>query len=67
MDNLGTEIRKIRKSKHLTLDQLSKASGVDRSTISAYETQRYIPNMRTAAILLDALGYEMAIRKKTAV
>lgn len=64
MDNLGKQIRAIRKEQHLTLDQLSDTSGVNRSTINAYELQRYIPNMQTAAALLDALGYELDIRKK---
>ena len=64
MDNLGTAIRNLRKSQHLTLDQLSELSGVNRATISAYETQRYIPNMQTATLLLDALGYRFEIKKK---
>ena len=63
MKNLGTEIRAIRKEQKLTLDQLSALSGVNRATISAYETERHIPNMNTAALLLQALGYEMALRR----
>ena len=55
MSNLGKEIKALRKKQHLTRDQLSALSGVNRATISAYETQRYIPNVRTAAMLLDAL------------
>lgn len=66
MNNLGEQIRAIRKEQHLTLDQLSAASGVNRATICAYETQRYIPNMQTAALLLEALGYEFTIKRKTA-
>ena len=62
MNNLGEQIRSIRKEQHLTLDQLAAASGVNRATICAYELQKYIPNMQTAAILLDALGYEFFIR-----
>lgn len=65
MTNLGEQIRAIRKDKKLTLDQLSAASGVNRATINAYEKQRYIPNMKTAAKLLDALGYELAVKRKT--
>lgn len=67
MSNLGEQIRAIRKAQHLTLDQLSEASGVNRATICAYELQKYIPNMQTAALLLDALGYEMSITKKGAL
>ena len=66
MSNLGEEIRAIRKAKHMTLDQLAAASGVNRATICAYELQKYIPNMQTAAILLDALGYEFSINEKMA-
>lgn len=65
MTNLGPQIRAIRKEKELTLDQLAAASGVHRATICAYETQRHIPNMQTAALLLDALGYELSIQKKS--
>lgn len=64
MSNLGDQIRTIRKEQRLTLDQLSALSGVNRATINAYETQRYIPNMQTAAMLLDALGYEFTITPK---
>lgn len=64
MTNLGPQIKAIRKEQKLTLDQLSALSGVNRATISAYETQRYIPNTQTAALLLDALGYEMELKKK---
>ena len=64
MSNLGEQIRTIRKEQRLTLDQLSALSGVNRATISAYETQRYIPNMQTAAMLLEALGYELSIAPK---
>lgn len=64
MSNLGEKIREIRKAKHMTLDQLAAASGVNRATICAYELQKYIPNMQTAAVLLDALGYEFSISEK---
>lgn len=64
MSNLGEQIRAIRKAQHMTLDQLSEASGVNRSTICAYERQRYIPNMQTAALILEALGYEFAVIQK---
>ena len=66
VNTLGKELRYIRKKQRLTLDQLADRSGVNRSTISAYETQKYAPNMATAALLLDALGYELAIRRKEA-
>ena len=65
MSNLGEQIRSIRKAQHLTLDQLSAISGVNRATINAYELQKYIPNMQTASMLLEALGYEFSIQRKT--
>jgi len=64
MNNLGEEIRAIRREQHLTLDKLSEMSGVNRATICHYELQKYIPNMQTAALLLDALGYEFTIQRK---
>ena len=64
MSNLGEQIRALRKAQHLTLDQLSEASGVNRATICAYERQKYIPRMQTAALILDALGYTFNISKK---
>lgn len=65
MSNLGEQIRSIREEQHLTLDQLSAISGVNRATINAYELQKYIPNMQTASMLLEALGYEFSIQRKT--
>ena len=65
MSNLGEQIKSIRKEQHLTLDQLSSISGVNRATINAYELQKYIPNMQTASMLLEALGYEFSIQRKT--
>ena len=64
VNTLSEQLKRIRKEQRLTLDQLSALSGVNRATISAYETQRYIPNIKTAAQLLDALGYELSIQRK---
>lgn len=67
MSNLGEVIRTLRYEQHLTLDELSEASGVNRGTISAYELQKYIPNMQTAAAIFDALGYRFTVEKKESV
>lgn len=66
MNNIGPQIKKIRKAKHLTQGELSNISGVTAATISAYENQAYTPNTDTLLLLLDALGYELKISKKTA-
>lgn len=66
MNNIGPQIRKIRKAKKLTQGELAAVSGVAVATISAYETQSYTPNTDTVLLLLDALGYELVISKKGA-
>lgn len=65
MEGFGPRIREIRKNRGLTLDQLSDLSGIDRSTIWAYEVERHTPNMYTVELLLDALGYEVVLREKS--
>ena len=56
----GTEVfellREQRIKKGLTLDALSKASGVSRVSINRYELGTRTPNIIIAAKLADALG-----------
>lgn len=53
MNNFGTKIRKIRKQKKLTLEQLSKKCGIDRTYISKIESGKiknpYIPTLEKIA------------------
>jgi transcriptional regulator with XRE-family HTH domain len=54
------EIRRIRKERGLTQDQLAEVSHVDQSTLSQIETGRRTPGVETLQKLADALGVEVA-------
>lgn len=64
MNNIGAQIRAIRKANHWTLSELAARSGVSINTISSYERMEYVPNTDTTVRLLDALGYTLTIKKK---
>lgn len=55
------EERMRQKKSQLTLEI---ASGVNRSSINRYENDGIMPRFDVAQRLLDALGYELVIRKK---
>jgi len=56
MFNVGTQLRRIRKRTHLTLDQLAATSGVDRGTISRIELGHVSPRIETISFLCEAMG-----------
>jgi len=62
MNNFGTKIRKIRKQRKLTLEQLSKRCGIDRTYISKIESGKirnpYIPTLEKIA---DGLSVDVEI------
>ncbi|MBL7575760.1 Helix-turn-helix domain-containing protein [Peptoniphilus asaccharolyticus DSM 20463] len=42
--NFGEQLRRLRKDKGLTQDELGEVLGISSSTVSAYETNKVIPN-----------------------
>ena len=62
MNNFGPKIRKIRKQKKLTLEQLSRKCGIDRTYISKIESGKiknpYVPTLEKIA---DGLSLDVEI------
>lgn len=52
---LGNSIRKIRKSKRLTMQQLADKSGYTRNQVHRIETNKQAPKITTVIALADAL------------
>ena len=53
--DLGDRLRKLRKSRGLTQEQLGRAAQVSPSKISGYENEKVVPELKTLRRLLDAL------------
>lgn len=62
--DLGEFIFEERMRQHKSQLTLEIASGVNRSSINRYENDGIMPRFDVAQRLLDALGYELVIRKK---
>lgn len=60
MFNTGTTLKKVRKLKNLTLDQLANRSGIDRGTINRIELGHVSPRIDTIACLCEALGTNLS-------
>jgi PAS domain S-box-containing protein len=56
MFDVGAQLRRLRKRKNLTLDQLAATSGIDRGTISRIELGHVSPRIDTISYLCDAMG-----------
>lgn len=54
------EVRRIRKERGLTQDQLAELAEIDRASLSLIETGRRTPGIETLQKLADALGIEVA-------
>ena len=52
---IGESIRQARKSKHLTIDELSKKSGVHPTTIWYWEKDKSYPSIFLLICIADAL------------
>lgn len=59
------EIKTIRKEKKLSIKELSKRSGVPYTTLQSWETGRVIAPINRVAKVLEALGYELMIVRRT--
>lgn len=57
---IGSEIRKIRKEKHITQAQLSEKTGIGRTAITKYELGLIELSMPQFINICDALGVDYA-------
>lgn len=60
----GKTIKMLREKHGLTQGQLAIKSYVSQSRISIYEMERTDPNVETFEKILNALGYELVVRKR---
>lgn len=58
------EFTGLRKKNKISQGELAKISGVDRSAICRYEKHDRVPNLLNFTKVLNAMGYELCIRKK---
>ncbi|MDA3909148.1 MAG: helix-turn-helix transcriptional regulator [Sulfurimonas sp.] len=62
---IGQKVRKLRKEKSLTQEQLAKIASISRVTLGKFERgQMGAVSIKTLDIILDALDYEISIIKK---
>lgn len=65
LDEIGIEIRSLRKAKRLTQGQLADIAGISRVTLGKLERgQLGSITLKTMDIILDVLGYEIAFKTK---
>ncbi len=62
--DVATIVKRIRKEKNLTQNQLAQISGLSRPNISAYENGRRRPNLINLQRILDTTGYDLYPEKK---
>ena len=68
MDNLlsyADEICKIRKSEKLSQKDLANLTGYSQQAISRIEAKTPIPSLKSLINIIEAMGYELKIVKKT--
>ena len=62
---VGEAVRQCRRAKEWSAKTLSEESGVSKSTITDAEYNRRCTSVAILIDLLDAMGYELIITKKT--
>ena len=62
--DLISELVELRSVNDITQNQLEKMSGINRTTICKYERYDRIPNLLNFTKILNAMDYELCIRKK---
>ena len=70
MKDLGNILRNLRKNhisedgKKVSMEKLAAISGLTFQTIRNLEKERSTPNLKSIELYLEALGYELEIKKK---
>ena len=62
--NIGEEIRRIRKAKAMTIEDLALASGISENAIGYIERGVSDPRYTVALDLLDTMGMQIKITQK---
>ncbi|QAY60922.1 XRE family transcriptional regulator [Microbacterium protaetiae] len=57
-EHIGARITAVRKSQHMTVDQLGVASRIDSSNIRSYESGRALMSLPSLVRIAEALGVE---------
>lgn len=58
---IGANITQQRKARHLTVDQLAAATGIDSSNIRAYEAGRALTSLQSVVRIAEALDVESGL------
>lgn len=61
---LTQELRRIRREKDISQDELSRLVGIDPAQISRYETGKHIPSLPVLEKMGEALGVHLKWEKK---
>ena len=64
--DVGATIKQLRKDSHKSQQQIELKTGLRRASIANWENNRVSPRARDLETVLDALGYELCVRKKEA-
>ncbi len=64
LDMLTKKIRDVMKEAGVSAAQLSRKSGINEGLLSRYFNGKSELSVRSLTLLLDALGYELTIRKR---
>ena len=64
MSKYGEILCRMRLERGMTQDTLAQLANVSRNAIANYETNRSVPNTDRFEAILDALGYELIIKRK---
>jgi transcriptional regulator with XRE-family HTH domain len=60
-DFLLAELRRIRQSRGLSLNQVAHAAGFSRNDIRRWESGQHVPSVLKFLAVIDALGYELRL------
>lgn len=58
--NIGSNIRTIRKRKHITIAQICETTGLSQGFMSQVETNKTSPSIATLSLIADALNVPLA-------
>ena len=61
IDDFGKWFKQRRRHKNITLQTISKASGISIGNISDIENSKIIPTIKTASLIMAEIGHEFLI------
>jgi transcriptional regulator with XRE-family HTH domain len=60
-DFLLTELRRIRQSRGLSLNQVAQAAGFSQNDVLRWERGQHVPSVLNFQAVINALGYELRL------